>query len=57
MHLGEASGIAAAIAIRNGGSVQDVDISELQAMIAKAGIPLEPSDTQDAAVNADKPRD
>jgi hypothetical protein len=41
-----------------GVNVQDIEISELQAMIAKAGIPLESSDTQqDAAVNADKPRD
>ena len=58
MHLGEVSGMAAALSLDEGVNVQDIDISELQAMIVKAGIPLELSDTeQNAAVNADKLRD
>ena len=41
MHLGEVSGIAATLAISKNVNVQDIDIPELQAKIAKAGIPLE----------------
>jgi hypothetical protein len=41
MHLGEVSGMAAAQAISEKTNVQDIDIRELQAKIAKAGIPLE----------------
>ena len=58
MHLGEVSGMAAALSLDAGVNVQNIEISKLQAMIAKTGIPLERSDTQqDAAANADKPRD
>ena len=58
MHLGEVSGMAAALSLDAGVNVQNIEISEIQAMIAKTGIPLEWSDTQqDAAANADKPRD
>jgi len=44
MHLGEVSGMAAALAVSEESKVQDINIQELQAMIAKAGIPLEWSD-------------
>ena len=45
MHLGEASGIAASIAIGKDVSVQDIDVSELQKRIIQAGIPLEVPET------------
>jgi hypothetical protein len=41
MHLGEVSGIAASLAIKNKVSVQDLNIPELQQKIKEAGIPLE----------------
>lgn len=41
MHLGEVAGMAAEFAISKNANVQDIDIPELQAKIAKAGIPLE----------------
>ena len=44
MHLGEVSGMAAAIAIREGKDIQQIDIKELQETILKAGIPLEVPD-------------
>ncbi len=40
MHLGEISGIAANIAIKNSVSIQEVNIQELQQKISEAGIPL-----------------
>lgn len=40
MHLGEASGIAAALASHAGADVQAIDVSQLQSKIAAAGIPL-----------------
>jgi hypothetical protein len=43
VHLSEASGIAVPIDIRKGVSVQDIDISDLQKRIIKAGIPLGPA--------------
>lgn len=45
MHLGEVSGIAASMAIGKNVSVQDIDISELQKRIIKAGIPLKLPET------------
>ena len=45
MHLGEASGIAASIAIGKDVSVQDVDVSDFQKRIIKAGIPLKVPET------------
>lgn len=42
MHLGEVSGMAASLAIHDGGGVQEINIKELQGKIVKAGIPLEP---------------
>jgi hypothetical protein len=42
MHLGEAAGIAAALAGKSGKSVQAVDVKSLQARLLKLGIPLEP---------------
>ena len=41
MHLGEAAGIAAAMAAKSGESVQAVDIKSLQVRLLKVGIPLE----------------
>ena len=41
MHLGEAAGIAAAMAAKSGKSVQAVDVKSLQARLLKVGIPLE----------------
>jgi hypothetical protein len=41
MHLGEAAGIAAAMAGKSGESVQEVDIKSLQARLLELGIPLE----------------
>lgn len=41
MHLGEVSGIAAAMSIKNQSSVQDIDVADLQKRIAAVGIPLE----------------
>ncbi|BCX49302.1 FAD-dependent dehydrogenase [Haloferula helveola] len=40
MHLGEVSGIAAAMAAKSGIAVQEVDVKPLQAKITEAGIPL-----------------
>ena len=40
MHLGEVSGIAAAMAIDNNCSVQNIDVAELQKRIKAVGIPL-----------------
>lgn len=55
MHLGEVSGMAAAIAIRDGVDIQDIAIPELQEEIAKAGIPLElPATGKDAADTSDE---
>jgi len=41
MHLGEAAGIAAAMAGKSGKSVQAVDVKSLQARLLELGIPLE----------------
>lgn len=41
MHLGEASGMAASLAIRNQSAVQDIDVPTLQGMIKRRGMPLE----------------
>ena len=41
MHLGEAAGIAAAMAAKSGKSVQAVDVKSLQARLLELGIPLE----------------
>ena len=41
MHLGEAAGIAAAMAAKSGKSVQAVDVQSLQDRLLKVGIPLE----------------
>ncbi len=41
MHLGEVSGIAAAMAIDNNSSVQNIDIADLQKRIKAVGIPLD----------------
>lgn len=41
MHLGEAAGVAAAIASTSGKSVQEVDIELLQDRLLELGIPLE----------------
>ena len=41
MHLGEVSGIAAAMAIDNDSSVQNIHISDLQKRIKAVGIPLD----------------
>ena len=41
MHLGEVSGIAAAMSIRNNASVQNIDIADLQKRIMAVGIPLQ----------------
>ena len=41
MHLGEAAGIAAAMASKSGESVQAVDVKSLQARLLELGIPLE----------------
>ena len=41
MHLGEVSGIAAAMAIDNNSSVQNIDVAELQKRIKAVGIPLD----------------
>ncbi len=40
MHLGEVSGMAAALSIEKNVNVQDIDVSELQKRIVKAGMPL-----------------
>ena len=40
MHLGEVSGIAAAMAIRDAQSVQEIDTPTLQQRVLKVGIPL-----------------
>ena len=40
MHLGEVSGIAAALSVRNHSSVQNIDVAELQERIKAVGIPL-----------------
>lgn len=56
MHLGEVSGMAASIAVRDGVDVQDVEIRKLQKWISKAGIPLELPDTQgDIGIKGDHP--
>lgn len=55
MHLGEVSGMAAALSIRNGKSVQDIDVGELQTKISQAGIPLE--SPEQAADHPEKPAD
>ena len=44
MHLGEVSGMAASLAIKNKSSVQKVDVPTLQGMIKKHGLPLEVPD-------------
>ncbi len=44
MHLGEVSGMAASLAIRNKSTVQDIDVPALQGMIVKQGMPLEVPD-------------
>ena len=41
MHLGEVSGIAAAMSIKNNSSVQAINIADLQKRIKAVGIPLE----------------
>ena len=41
MHLGEASGMAASLAIKNKQAVQEIDVPNLQDMIKKQRIPLE----------------
>ena len=41
MHLGEVSGMAASMAIRQGTSVQGINVPDLQKKITQAGIPLE----------------
>lgn len=46
MHLGEASGMAASLAIKNRCAVQAIDVPTLQAMIEKQGIPLEVPDRE-----------
>lgn len=45
MHLGEVSGMAAAQAVAARQQVQEIDVAKLQARIAKAGIPLEWTET------------
>ena len=40
MHLGEVSGMAAAIAIRDAVDIQDIEVRKLQEEILEAGIPL-----------------
>lgn len=42
MMLGEAGGTAAALAIKNGTSVQDVSIPELRKQLKEQGVPLDP---------------
>lgn len=54
MHLGEASGMAAALAIRNETSVQEIDVKALQEKILKAGIPLEVPDIETVHPEAPK---
>ena len=41
MHLGEAAGIAAAMAAKSDAAVQDVDVPQLQKKLRDAGIPLD----------------
>lgn len=41
MHLGEVSGIAAALSVKNHSSVQNIDVAELQERIKAVGIPLD----------------
>ncbi|MBI1371799.1 MAG: FAD-dependent oxidoreductase [Phycisphaera sp.] len=41
MHLGEASGIAAAMAAKSGAAVQDLDVAAIQRRLRSAGIPLD----------------
>ena len=41
MHLGEVSGIAAALSIKDNASVQDINVTELQKLIKTVGIPLD----------------
>ncbi len=54
MHLGEVSGMAASLAIRDKVDVQKINIKELQEKIGKSGIPLElPESEQDAADTSD----
>jgi hypothetical protein len=53
MHLGEVSGMAAFLAIREGKGVQEIGIKELQEKITKAGIPLEAPDSSQEKVGAD----
>ena len=48
MHLGEASGMAASLAIKNNITVQDVNVETLQGMIKKQGIPLEVPDQNES---------
>lgn len=45
MHLGEASGMAASLAIKNRSAVQDIDVGTLQQMIKNQGIALEVDDS------------
>ncbi|MFK7852017.1 MAG: FAD-dependent oxidoreductase [Akkermansiaceae bacterium] len=44
MHLGEASGMAASLAIKNKQAVQDINVATLQGMIKKQGMPLKVPD-------------
>jgi rhamnogalacturonyl hydrolase YesR len=56
MHLGEAAGIAAAMAGKSGKPVQAVDIKSLQARLLKLGIPLEHLEGPMAYEKHGKPR-
>ena len=51
MHLGEASGMAAAMSAGTGRPVQEVDIKQLQKKLKSAGIPLEMPAAPSAAVS------
>lgn len=46
MHLGEASGMAASLAIKHTKAVQDIDVLTLQGMIKQQGIPLDVPDRE-----------
>jgi hypothetical protein len=41
MHLGEVSGIAAAMSVKNNSSVQNINVADLQKRIQAVGIPLD----------------
>jgi hypothetical protein len=41
MHLGEVSGIAAAMSVKNNSSVQNINVTDLQKRIKAVGIPLD----------------